>query len=574
MLPLLLAPKPVTFPAGAYTYPEIAARLSEPGHRVELARTLGQRGAVVALRSRPREEALRIVARALDLEVTVPSEGRVLLVPNRAVARRETRWRLAVTAALTGQIADVAARVRAVRPTLKGLSNDERHALLASDADALDAGAEPTPETREAYARAVALDRAVAADESPLYSLGYEIALRTGLTDLAEAPDTWVWSDARGLPPDMARPVRAVMKADAGTPLGLLSGYTVDRREGQLAIWPAGFITPPDAFAVPLPGLLIANLGGFPPRGDRPTILDELFFGRRTLDHPPVDLGPEARALAAAQEAATARVLAESGAGERIALPKSVPDSSLSLLFEAWLRAGDREGIMPLSPVADDRATDAARAEVSLRRLFAGPTLWALAREEGVLVARNRLGFVDDAFGYPVAEAIAQERFLAAEPPVERASSGAVPLDAVQRAIARLREGGSGWARRGAPGIAEFRGVPVYTVETAAFVLAALELARPGGLRGLDQRLGRGDARRRYGLAGLSPDDLLALARVGRSLTGLETLSLPTYRERVLRAQTVTTLRRGPYLDVALEPAPGVSGLSAARFARVRLPAD
>lgn len=85
----------VEFPLDYYSFEEIAQRMSVEGRRVDCARELRQRLAVIHLKPRDWQQAREVLESGLDIRFrrTSESENRWILERNPAVMRQEKRWR-------------------------------------------------------------------------------------------------------------------------------------------------------------------------------------------------------------------------------------------------------------------------------------------------------------------------------------------------------------------------------------------------------------------------------------------------------------------------------------------------
>ena len=85
----------VEFPLDYYSFEEIARRMSVDGRRVDCARSLSQKLALVRLKPRSWQQAREILEAGLDIRfrLTSEAENRWILERNPEVARREKRWR-------------------------------------------------------------------------------------------------------------------------------------------------------------------------------------------------------------------------------------------------------------------------------------------------------------------------------------------------------------------------------------------------------------------------------------------------------------------------------------------------
>ncbi|MFN3689302.1 MAG: hypothetical protein ACK4UU_00070 [Fimbriimonadales bacterium] len=92
---LLLSRAQVEFPLDYYSFAEIAQRMSVEGRRVECARDLQQRLAVIHLKARSWQQARALLESALDVRFRKISdaENRWILERDPEVARKERRWR-------------------------------------------------------------------------------------------------------------------------------------------------------------------------------------------------------------------------------------------------------------------------------------------------------------------------------------------------------------------------------------------------------------------------------------------------------------------------------------------------
>lgn len=92
---LLLSEAQVEFPLDYYSFPEIAQRMSVEGRKVECARDLQQRLALIRLKSRPWQQARELLETALDVRFRKISdaENRWILERDPEVVRKERRWR-------------------------------------------------------------------------------------------------------------------------------------------------------------------------------------------------------------------------------------------------------------------------------------------------------------------------------------------------------------------------------------------------------------------------------------------------------------------------------------------------
>jgi hypothetical protein len=92
---LLLSEAQVEFPLDYYSFPEIAQRMSVEGRKIECARDLQQRLALIRLKSRPWQQARELLEAALDVRFRKISdaENRWILERDPEVVRKERRWR-------------------------------------------------------------------------------------------------------------------------------------------------------------------------------------------------------------------------------------------------------------------------------------------------------------------------------------------------------------------------------------------------------------------------------------------------------------------------------------------------
>lgn len=92
---LLLSEAQVEFPLDYYSFPEIAQRMSVEGRKVECARELQQRLAIIRIKSRSWQQVRELLETALDVRFRKISdaENRWILERNPEVVRQERRWR-------------------------------------------------------------------------------------------------------------------------------------------------------------------------------------------------------------------------------------------------------------------------------------------------------------------------------------------------------------------------------------------------------------------------------------------------------------------------------------------------
>ncbi|MFN7017415.1 MAG: hypothetical protein ACK4P5_09705, partial [Fimbriimonadales bacterium] len=85
----------VEFPLDYYSFEEIARRMSVDGRRVDCARSLRQKLALVRLKPRSWQQAREILEAGLDIRfrLTSEAENRWILERNPEMARQEKRWR-------------------------------------------------------------------------------------------------------------------------------------------------------------------------------------------------------------------------------------------------------------------------------------------------------------------------------------------------------------------------------------------------------------------------------------------------------------------------------------------------
>ncbi|MDM7460293.1 MAG: hypothetical protein P3X24_001385, partial [bacterium] len=85
----------VEFPLDYYSFEEIAQRMSVDGRRVDCARSLRQKLALVRLKPRSWQQTREILEAGLDIRLRLTSkvENRWILERNPEVARQEKRWR-------------------------------------------------------------------------------------------------------------------------------------------------------------------------------------------------------------------------------------------------------------------------------------------------------------------------------------------------------------------------------------------------------------------------------------------------------------------------------------------------
>src|SRR4051794_11145682 len=82
----LLAPV-IAIEPNLYPYDELALKLSTAERKVELGQDLVGRAALVSMKARPQEDALRVVAKALDLAVEKTEKGyRLIRDPDKLAA--------------------------------------------------------------------------------------------------------------------------------------------------------------------------------------------------------------------------------------------------------------------------------------------------------------------------------------------------------------------------------------------------------------------------------------------------------------------------------------------------------
>ena len=426
----------LTLGPGAFTFPEIAGKLSAQGRSVRLARGLENRAAFVYLKQRPWSEARAVLAAGLDLRFREPAQGHSawLIERDPVVLARERRWRVQLTRNLLAQLEWKVGAQEALAREFAGWTVERIKAEEKRLAQQFVAVPEDDPRRAILFAQ---LQRLCSAAEA-LSASGRLVRpwlrelLRRSPVDLVQSREALTLTPVAQWPADLitaAIDEAAARQRRVLEPEIVLSGLRF-QRDGGMGVAPVLLlISPRDPFAAS-----IDSLGtGVHPRVDpdgRDYLAEAVFVGVSRPDAPLQGLGQDAVAWLAREQGATDAVLKS----ERVRRPfrsgSVLPLNSLSQLVESWSRAADAEAVMEVLPGAEglDRPLGGSSRspegrEFTLAKLWARGGEWMLGEQHGVLLVRDSLAFVDRAVEFPLPALLRLERSVTARLGAERESA-------------------------------------------------------------------------------------------------------------------------------------------------------
>lgn len=508
------AEPPVSLPAGALTFPELARRLSAPGREVTCDRRLRKRAAFLLLKPRPWPAVQRVLASSLDLRFEPVGAGSWQMRPDPGVEKREREWLERYVAYFRGCVDRLVAERRRKyesrsRPAWVAEREEQRGRLAALEEQAR-AGVEIS---REEYDRT----RASVGELDALLSPATGALLRTLQGDWPAREllrRRWLLSTG----PSPRLPALHLAEADlkeswsASLPfrVGFLEIWQedVDRAWAQLDRRPYDWAVQGVAYDP----VRCRLTGAFRLTSPDDCLEWDVSLEPASLAGVEVDaggvfaaLGPEAEAWLRRERQATERFLETERARRAFSTGGEARD--LSERVEQWARAEDAEAVMELWPERETRYQGAPagfamgwaagadpETPVSLRRLFTGlegagvnvpadrwnvpeqarfyarelPE-WSLREQEGVLVVSNRLAFLDRLREMPLGPLLDLERRL--QPPEGRSGTPAISYGALCAFCRSLSpEEGAAWGACG-----PYRGVPVDDLARAAPLVGLLD---------------------------------------------------------------------------------------------------
>jgi hypothetical protein len=369
----------VAIPAGLYTFGEIAVALSTRERTVELSAGLADRAAVVCLKARRQEQAVRVIAKALDLSVEPTKQG-YRLIRDPQVLAWEKRLQEAYVADLVRLYQARAGQLRKVM----AMSRNEAEDALAR-VELLSGMPSLTAEERHELTTLLGPVRDLQRMALPG---GYKDGLTTLFANLGRI-------DTRVLFERLRFPVRT-------------SELSPDQREAVQKLDQAGGGRAAVYVHAPRLGLLVV-LGAEGPGGSEMHMGDVVVsiqgtdpvaavYNGSKQSHPVenLGLGPEARTWLAESRAGTNRLI--EGRLSKSGVRATRSDDCLSAIILRWTQTTGEEVAMELAP--SDETHVWFREDPEFRDVVIGRAIetegWVASDFEGLIAIRNPMRFLTE----------------------------------------------------------------------------------------------------------------------------------------------------------------------------------
>lgn len=527
----------VNIETAAYGYADIAKMLSVGGRKVSVASNINQRGAVVGLHSIPFDKAVSALCEALDLrlERVAPDSETYRLVKDPVIEKRDMETRRRFTSFMArgyrsevGQLAANLERFRSM--SVDEVTQQSRAALAAwkplsakMQTDSADQETADKIQTLEATIYAAGMKGV------PLREITLALAKDAfHLADVADIPKGWHLASLSpvqqaALKAGFQNQERAANNNDSDW---LAYGYAYSRSQSSIFL---GFQS---QYAQ---GNGVDASGDIPPysisaRGAH-SLADVLFAAPAKGAKNVIDLGESARANFTEEVAATKRMQASDQASKAVKIERAKHDLALSEGIELWAKQTGTDVVMPLIPIADSEIAPESETQ-TLKQLMVPRADWAMADRDGVVVFRDMLSFVDNAFECPVSAALELDK-TAKPDPATNLPFAVYRLDDMRKYV-RASEGTDfAWRFRGGPAVGSYRGIDTYLLDSGVVPYLAYEAVKRLGVPAIDQ-----DGIRYYSLTSLSNADVAPLVVASqRNVTAVQ--AFRSDFAEVLRSQTL-----------------------------------
>lgn len=428
LTPVAFAAEPtLTLGPEVMTFPEIAQRLSTKERPVRCARSLENRAAFVYLKDRPWDTACDLLAAGLEVQFRPSEAEEGVFVLERApdVMNRERRWRQRIGRGLAHAAQWVAdryqyyrnqplearqKRVKEIGMQLKPIL-DRYHQLEAKFIVSAPAEKDPKPLHAQHW-RLQAFDLDIAAlapalNHKPVDDLVFpwlRAKLPPSLENVLQYGSTFAVEDAKQAPGDV-----------------LVGSFVLQRSSGYL-----GFITRAAlVHSEQRPHYSFPALSAEVPSSSRlpACSLAEVLFAGTAGEYRPKypGLGADALTWLRQEQAVTKQFLQTKRAREKFKRKPGQQPSALSQWVEVWSAHFEAEAVMELSPIEEQLPQDAS--EVAFADLFGPSSPWTLHEQDGALLVRNQLAFLDRPREFPVTALVQLSRRLRARQEARVATS-------------------------------------------------------------------------------------------------------------------------------------------------------
>jgi len=339
----------VAFPAGFYTFENLAERFSTPALRLRAKREIASRAAFISMRGRPRAEALAIIEEAFGLDIESDSiSGRATLLQNPRQKKNDRAWRGEVFERLRGDVD----RLVQTTATARFSTGDEVNELLEKDRAAflksLGSLSSKDKELRlEAYVRSSSFQRAASLQSERSVCIyarnAVARALRNASAGVLTSDNRLAFVPVTEIGPDFVR----VNTAYSGVTHCLI-GWEAHLMYGRLTLEPVASLAYNHFLDVNARSEIGCGLPGEAEAGAGLDLADTLFGSPQTIGYVPV-LDRSAQNWRRSLDGESRRILTSGdvpGLSDR-ALPY------LSQRLAQWARETGKEVAIELSPAAE-----------------------------------------------------------------------------------------------------------------------------------------------------------------------------------------------------------------------------